>query len=59
MAGEAGSGGIGLEIKAGQLGGFLLIAIELGEAVLEGVGEQEGHGKSGFGTKAMPQPRSS
>ena len=41
---EAGIGGIGLQIKAGQLGGFLLIAIELCKAVLEGVGEQESHG---------------
>ena len=40
---QAWVGGIDLQLEGGELGGFLLIAIELLKAGLEAVGEEERH----------------
>ena len=40
---QAWVGGIDLQLEGGELGGFLLIAIELLKAGLEAVGEEESH----------------
>ena len=37
-------GRVDLQLESGELGGFLLIAIELVQAGLEAVGEEERHG---------------
>ena len=36
-------GGVDLQLESGELGGFLLLAIEFIQAGLEALGEEEGH----------------
>jgi hypothetical protein len=36
-------GGVDLQLEGGELGGFLLLSIELVQARLEAIGEEKGH----------------
>ena len=56
-------GGVDLQLEGGELGGFLLIAIELLKAGLEAVGEEERHqvnlinDLSGYAGKRQSMPQ--
>jgi hypothetical protein len=45
---QAGIGRVDLQLEGGELGGFLLLVVELVQAGLDAVGEEEGHGDQAF-----------
>ena len=48
MALQTWMGGIDLQLEGGELGGFLLLVVELVQAGLDAVGEEEGPGDQAF-----------